>query len=382
MRLGIDASNLIDGGGVTHLVELLRAAKPPDFGFSEVIVWGRSNILDQLSPRPWLQLVREPALDGNLVRRTIWKVTSLDNRVRRARCDVLFLPGSSYSGSFRPFVTMVRNLAPFDDDALQLYGLSWMRFKFRLLRWISSQTFRRGAGVVFLTSTAQSVVTSVTGPLSGRTAVIPHGISGEFLRPVQPQQSLACYSESRPFRLLYVSRLEPYKHHGTLIASVLRLRNQGYPIVLDLAGKEGPSSAEVQKQISDGDPERIAVRYHGSVSYSQLPSLYHGADAFVFASSCENLPNILLEAMSAGLPIASSNRSVMPEILGPAGFYFDPESQESISNALIELLSNPTRRYEIAIEARERVRDQTWEHCAQQTFAFLRTIATESAKLN
>lgn len=51
MRLGIDASNIRTGGGVTHLIELLRAAKPQEHGFDEVIVWGGSTyLIDQSLP--------------------------------------------------------------------------------------------------------------------------------------------------------------------------------------------------------------------------------------------------------------------------------------------------------------------------------------------
>jgi glycosyltransferase involved in cell wall biosynthesis len=378
VRLGIDASNLLDGGGVTHLEELLRSAEPSSFGFSEVIVWGRAKTLDELSPHPWLRLKREPALEGNLLARTRWQLTRLDRLAREEKCDLLFVPGGSYSGSFRPFVSMARNLAPFDDAASRLYGISWMRLKFALLRRVQSRTFRSASGVIFLTSTAQSVVTSVTGMLAGRTEVIPHGISDRFLQEVQPQEPLSRYSESRPFRLLYVSRMEPYKHHETVISTVLDLRREGVPVVLELAGSGGPSTSHVEHQLRSEDPDGVAVIRHGKVRYADLPALYHRADAFVFASSCENLPNILLEAMAAGLPIASSNRSVMPEVLGDAGFYFDPESRESMSSALRELLANPERRRQFATAARERVRDRTWVRCSERTLGFLRAVGLES----
>jgi hypothetical protein len=50
MRVGIDASNLLQGGGVTHLVQLLTAADPPASGIDRVIVWGAGDLLDRLPP--------------------------------------------------------------------------------------------------------------------------------------------------------------------------------------------------------------------------------------------------------------------------------------------------------------------------------------------
>jgi hypothetical protein len=52
MRLGIDASNLRGGGGVTHLAELLRAAHPAAHGFDSVVIWASQATLARLEERP------------------------------------------------------------------------------------------------------------------------------------------------------------------------------------------------------------------------------------------------------------------------------------------------------------------------------------------
>src|SRR2546426_5596379 len=73
MRLGIDASNLRAGGGVTHLIEMLRAANPRAHGFSQVIVWGGKATLNQIEDRPWLEKVFQPLLDKGLPYRVYWQ---------------------------------------------------------------------------------------------------------------------------------------------------------------------------------------------------------------------------------------------------------------------------------------------------------------------
>ena len=55
MILGIDAFNIKDGGGVTHLVEMLRVANPKNFGFTKVIVWGDNKLLSQIDQQKWLK---------------------------------------------------------------------------------------------------------------------------------------------------------------------------------------------------------------------------------------------------------------------------------------------------------------------------------------
>lgn len=375
MKLGIDAVSFGDGGGVTHLIELLKAAEPERFGFSEVAVWGRSTTLDQLPQRPWLRLMREPAVDGGLITRAMWQRTTLAQRVRDEGCDLLFVPGGTYAGRFRPIATMARNLAPFDEAALRLYGFSMQRLKFEIIRRVQTNAFRSASGMIFLSSTARSQITSITGPLSAPTEIIPHGISEQFFSAVRPQKPQDAYSDTSPYRLLYVSRFEPYKHHHTVISAVLKLRRNGVPIALDLVGNGGYSARDVEDQLRAEDPEQAVITNHGVVPHADLPALYSRADAVVFASSCENLPNILLEAMAAGVPIAVSRRGVMPEVVGNAGFYFDPESVSSLSATLRDMLENPARRAEYALAAKERVRGQTWPECARRTFHFLAQVA-------
>src|ERR1043166_8703959 len=109
MRLGIDASNLRSGGSLTHITELLSYACPERHGIDRVIVWGGSEILSRLPRRPWLEAVHEPMVDSTLPVRVFWQQTRLARLARANACDLLFVPGSTYLGNFRPFVTMSRN---------------------------------------------------------------------------------------------------------------------------------------------------------------------------------------------------------------------------------------------------------------------------------
>ena len=93
------------------------------------------------------------------------------------------------------------------------------------------------------------------------------------------------------------------------------------------------------------------VKYHGKLNAAQQSVLYGQMDCVLFASSCENMPNILLEGMSSGLPIVCSNRGPMPEILKTAGEYFNPESIESICAAIMKLYNSVELRSSLAKES-------------------------------
>jgi glycosyltransferase involved in cell wall biosynthesis len=94
-------------------------------------------------------------------------------------------------------------------------------------------------------------------------------------------------------------------------------------------------------------------------------------DLFVFASSCENLPVTLLEAMAVGLPIACSNRGPMPEVLEDGGVYFDPENAVSIANAVEQIIVDSTLRTRIATKAKSLSEQYSWARCADETWKFI-----------
>lgn len=378
MILGIDASNIRSGGGLTHLVELLLAVDPAAHGFSRIVVWGGRTTLDRIEPREWLVKSHHPLLDGSLLHRAFWQRFRLSALARGESCDVLFVPGGSFAGTFGPIVTMNQNLLPFDMAELRRYGWSAMTFKLLILRVVQARTIRRANGTIFLTHYAKNVVSRAIGPCVGRKTVIRHGIDNQFVHPPREQQIIGRYSADRPFRLLYVSIVDMYKHQWRVAEAVAHLRAGGVPVVLDLVGPVYPPAwKRLRDTLTRIDPTGEFIRYSGAVPYRELYARYVQADLGIFASSCETFGQILTEMMSAGLPIACSNRSAMPELLGGAGEYFDPEAPIDIARAIRQLIDSPQRRSETASASFAASRAFSWPRCADETFDFLSSIALE-----
>ena len=376
MRLGIDASNLRGGGGVTHLAELLRAADPIAHGFQQVVIWASQATLARLEDRSWLSKRTDPLLESHYLRRALWQRNQLGKLAQTEGCDLLFIPGGSFATDFRPVVTMSRNLLPFEWRELLRYGGSMFSLKLLLLRWSQSRSFQQADGTIFLTRYAQDTVLNVTGALSGSTAIIPHGIDQRFFQsPRQPRPLTEC-SAAQPLRLIYVSIIDTYKHQWQVAEAVAKLRAEGLPIALDLIGPAYPPALRrLNRTLRRVDPTGGFIRYWGAVPHHELHARYAAADIGVFASSCENMPNILLEGMASGLPMACSHRGPMPEILGDAGVYFDPERPDEIAAALRRLIADPELRLSCANVAYARAQTYSWERCARETFALMRKIA-------
>lgn len=375
MILGIDASNIRMGGGLTHLVELLNSAEPAVKRFKKVIVWGASHTLSELPKRDWLELVHVNQLDRKLISRIYWQHLVLPKLAANS-CDVLFVPGGSYSRNSTPVVTMSQNLLPFESKEVFRFGLSWVLIRLFILRFTQGRSFKKANGVIFLTKYAQNAVRNVIGDFMGRQAIIPHGINQEFYSSPKPQFNIKEYSFDQSFKFLYVSTVDMYKHQWQVVEAVANLRKEGLPIELDLIGPAYPRALKkLQKALDQFDPESKFIHYHGPIPYRDLAKNTCQADGVIFASTCENLPIILLEAMASGVPIACSNSGPMPEILKDAGMYFDPENIESLYLALKMLLQDESLREKVANLSYEYALEFSWHRCAKDTFNFLFSIA-------
>ena len=376
--VGIDASNIQAGGGGTHLVELLRAASPSAQGVAKVVVWAPQATLSRIEDRPWLVKRSHPVLEGHYLRRALWQRNRLGDLARTEGCNLLFIPGGSFATDFRPVVTMSRNLLPFEWRELWRYGISLTSLKFLLLRWSQSRSFRKANGIIFLTRYAEDAVLKVTGALQGKRVNIPHGINERFFHQPRAQRLLEECDEQRPFQLVYVSIIDNYKHQRQVAEAIMKLRAEGLPIALDLIGPAYPPALRrLRRTLQRVDPAGSVVRYVGVVPHNELHAWYEAADLCVFASSCENMPNILLEGMAFGLPIACSNRGPMPEVLGDAGVYFNPEDPIDIAKAIRRWLDFPDLREQKALAAYNLARQYSWARCAAETFGFLSHVRAE-----
>lgn len=372
MIIGIDGSNLRGGGTVTHLIEILNHAHPLELGVDRVDVWSGTRTLACLPERTWLIKKYDGMLDKRLPFRVYWQRTVLPRLAGRLKYDVLFAPGGTCTGIFRPIVTMSQNMLPFQTREFLRYGLRWNAIRMALLRIAQSQSFRLADGIIFLSTYARDSVLDITGSVGGRIAVIPHGVPQAFRCPTRPQQPVQNYNNSRPFRFLYVSTVDQYKHQWHVAKAVGELHKSGLPVRLDLiGGAYSVSRKRLLRVLSQIDAASDFITYHDYVAYQDLPQWYARADVFVFASTCENQPIALLEAMAAGLPIASSAIPPMPEIAGPYAVLFDPLNPENIAAQLKRLLMDVELRTKCANDVYLRATRFSWEDASRETFEFL-----------
>jgi glycosyltransferase involved in cell wall biosynthesis len=377
MILGIDAFNIRTGGCLTHLREILSVVDPHKYGVSKVIIWGSTETLSKINDKQWLEKVGVPLLNHSLLNRLFWHRFLSRKIINEASCSILFVPGGSNANGYTPVVTMSRNMLPFEWCELSRYRSLTAILRLLLIRRTQINSFKNADGVIFLAKYARDAVYKITGDIRGRSVIIPHGVNRRFFSSPRPQRLPSEFNDIHPCRVLYVSAVYAYKHQWHVAEAVSKLRIEGVPVTLDLIGAQAEGMKKLIAKLDEVDPERRFIKFHGAAPYEKLNEFYQGADIGVFASSCENMPNILLENMAAGLPIACSNMGPMPELLGDSGVYFNPCDANDIASALRKLIYSADLRNNIAQSAFARAQQYSWKRCADETFAFLSKIAKE-----
>lgn len=166
--------------------------------------------------------------------------------------------------------------------------------------------------------------------------------------------------------VLYVGVAFPHKNlEGLLKAWNIFEHKYGSEYQLVLAGKKNYFYNRLLELPLMEDLQHVI--YTDFVPDEELPCLYKQASLFVFPSLYEGFGLPPLEAMQYGVPVVSSNRSCLPEVLGEAALYVDPENYEQMADMIYLGLTNHDIRFELQRNAKEELKRYSWERTARQT---------------
>ena len=185
-----------------------------------------------------------------------------------------------------------------------------------------------------------------------RAQVIPNGFEPGRFKPLEKQK-----------RILLCSRLVERKGFHHFLAAIRDLEPDGWSV--DVVG-EGPMRTRLEAIASRC---KIPVRLHGWIDNDdpKLAELYGKAMIFALPSECENFSIALLEAMSAGCAVITTNVSGNPEVIGEAGCLIEPNDMAQLRAATLDLIHAPGRCLELGRRASRRAAECfNWERIAEE----------------
>ncbi|WP_213992926.1 glycosyltransferase [Sodalis sp. dw_96] len=163
--------------------------------------------------------------------------------------------------------------------------------------------------------------------------------------------------------IIYAGRLAEEKKIDVLIRALPLIATEMPDVMLALAG-HGSARRHLEQLARDlGVRERI--RFLGTLDKATLAEAFHAADIFAIASTSETQSMVLIQAMSAGLPVVGARWRALPEYIDPqSGFLAQPGDSEDFARRLTHLLRSPA------------LRKQMGEHAALKTKQFSITTVT------
>lgn len=188
----------------------------------------------------------------------------------------------------------------------------------------------------------------------------------EIFKPTKDAQVLEKYKIPQPY-ILYLGTLEPRKNIPVLIQAFNEFKTKtGLPHKLVLVGKKGWKFTEVFNAINESKFKHD-ILLPGYVAQEHLPILYSMAEVFVYPSTYEGFGLPVLEAMSCGAPVITTNVSSIPEVGGEAAHYFSPNSVVSLVELLVKICRNSEMRNTLSKQSLKQAVKFNWEKTAAET---------------
>ncbi len=171
----------------------------------------------------------------------------------------------------------------------------------------------------------------------------------------------------RPPFLLFVGTIEPRKNLQNLLKAYSLLRHEGrFSGPLVVIGRAGWMSEDVSRILAD-EGLKEDVRFMGFVSNEELRYFYNLCEVFIFPSFFEGFGFPILEALSCGAAVVTSNVSSCPEVAGDAAILADPNQPISIAEAIDGLLKNEALKKQLQVRALKRAEEFSFEKTARET---------------
>jgi len=359
MRVGIDGRMLYHTGIGRYIQNLLTTL--PREGV-EVVAWlDAQGMADERLSSPYLErrLSEVPVFHP-------YEHWAIAQEAHRAKLDLLHAPHYNAPVFYRgKLVVTLHDLIP-----LRCPGTMRLKAGEAYFATLVKRAAKRAERVIAVSEYTRQDVLDFTRAAPSKIVSVHHGVDLKYAQDV-PAEVLRGLRDNHGLTgryLLYAGQQKAYKNVGLLLEVLHHLRQApGFDDVkLVLVGAKGRNDA-IAKAIARLELDTAVVQPGYLKDEAQLIALYQGASVFVFPSRYEGFGLPPLEAMAAGIPVVSSNRTSLPEVVGNAGLLVDPDDVLEWTRSIKRILSEDALRATLIEEGRKRVRQFSWQRTAEAT---------------
>jgi glycosyltransferase involved in cell wall biosynthesis len=230
--------------------------------------------------------------------------------------------------------------------------------------------------VVVATNWVKADVSAQYGIEPERIAVVnPPPVTTAYVPPTPEQTREIASRLGLPSRyVFYPAQTWGHKNHERLLEALRQLRDQGIEVPLVCSGHRNERHPAVMHRAAELGLEN-QVMFLGFLDPAAIQVIYQRATALIFPSLYEGWGLPVLEAFAADLPVACSNATSLPELVGDAAILFDPLDPDAIAMAVRRVWVDDALRAGLIERGRERLGQFDWHRTALLMRAHYRRIA-------
>jgi glycosyltransferase involved in cell wall biosynthesis len=368
MRIGIDArfyGPKVGGGGLGRYVkELLEHLQETDTQNRYVVFLNKEGFSSFTPKNPNFEKkladVRWYTLSEQLL---------MPRLIDRERLDIMHYPHWNVPVLTKtPFLVTIHDLILLDEKKSanrattlpsSLYKIKYLGYKFVL--WRAVKASRK---IVTVSEFVRGQIVKNFPKAADKIEVVYEGVSSMPMS--QEQENIQ--TPKQPY-ILYVGNAFPHKNLESLLHAFSFFHKAHNNVRLVLTGNSGVFHEALKKELEEIDVPKDSVIFTGFVDEETLAGLYKHASLYVFPSRNEGFGLPPLEAMSHGVPVAASNAASIPEILGDAAMYFDPDDIEEMVRVMEKSVSDNELREKMICKGYEQIKKYSWTTTAEKMIA-------------
>lgn len=300
--------------------------------------------------------------------RIVWEQAIAPATLLRDRPNMLFCP-----------LNVVPMLAPC-PTIVMVHDLAFLRYNMHkpakrfYLSMLTRLSVKRASHVLTVSEFTRREVLELLHVPDHKVTAVPNGRKEDF-GPVDPETvaQFRAQNDLPPQFLLTVGTLEPRKNIPTLIRAYAEAKDRlGMPLLI--GGGKGWLYDEIFALVNELGLQQD-VRFIGFIPREQLQLYYAAAAAFVYPSLYEGFGLPLLEAMSVGTPVVTSDAGALVEVSSDAALIVPATDMTQMAEALVGITQDEPLRAELRAKGLARAQQFSWRAAAKETLHWLQLLS-------
>ncbi|MDP3996945.1 MAG: glycosyltransferase family 1 protein [Candidatus Andersenbacteria bacterium] len=262
-----------------------------------------------------------------------------------------------------PYVVTVHDVTRFIFPGQRRQGLKQQI----AYEYVFKRAIEGARAIIAVSQATKEALNFLPLQMSDKTTVIYEGVDESFWRPVtgeERQKARLLIGTNKPY-LLFVGVWMSHKNLDRLIRAFGLLIKKGFDYKLVITGRPKAGWGKVLKLTRTLSLEQKVI-FPGYVPQKLLPAMYAEAACFVWPSLYEGFGLPVLEAAACGAPVVTSNVSSLPEVMGEAAIYVNPESVVDIAAGVERVMNDDRLRARLTDEGRARAQFFKWDKAVEQ----------------